>query len=515
MAVLKYWDAATGQYLPLITPGATGSATVIADEPPVDPAVGLLWVDSDGEVAPVDSDLTAIAALTTTAYGRAFLELANAAAGRTALGLGTAATSAVGDFQPIDSDLTAIAALSTTAYGRAFLALADASAARTALGLGTVATTPATDYVPVTLADAKGDLLTATADNTPARLAVGAEGDTLVVAGSAASGLAWVQPQPRNLLTVNQSSVETDTTGLAATTNCTIARTTAAGTFDGGAAALAVTSSAAGSVVAGTLTGTSGVPVVAGRLYSAVLTAKSAVITSNASARIRWWTSGGAAVSTTTGTASALTTSAFGLRFVAGLAPATAAYATVEVTWTAAGAGEVVYVDKLGLWEGYGGTWALGGQPIQGIGERWDETVGRRCFSWDWNNSREQMVYGDTGFRNISALLNAPADASSGGVLLRRVGFQVFLDLDVKWASAWTSGNPVLTLPAGFRPSGDHYANTGYSGSYPIIVLAGSGNVAMYTASTSASSRWHIYFTTSDAWPSTLPGTASGSIPAV
>ena len=43
-------------------------------------------------------------------------------------------------YQPLDSDLTAIAALTTTAYGRAFLALADAAAGRTALGLGTLAT---------------------------------------------------------------------------------------------------------------------------------------------------------------------------------------------------------------------------------------------------------------------------------------------------------------------------------------------------------------------------------------
>lgn len=36
--------------------------------------------------------------------------------------------------QPLDSDLTAIAALTTTSYGRAFLALANAAAARTAIG---------------------------------------------------------------------------------------------------------------------------------------------------------------------------------------------------------------------------------------------------------------------------------------------------------------------------------------------------------------------------------------------
>lgn len=39
-------------------------------------------------------------------------------------------------YQPLDSDLTAIAALSTTTYGRALLTLADAAAGQSALGLG-------------------------------------------------------------------------------------------------------------------------------------------------------------------------------------------------------------------------------------------------------------------------------------------------------------------------------------------------------------------------------------------
>lgn len=40
-------------------------------------------------------------------------------------------------YQPLDADLTAIAALGTTAYGRGFLTQADASAARTYIGAGT------------------------------------------------------------------------------------------------------------------------------------------------------------------------------------------------------------------------------------------------------------------------------------------------------------------------------------------------------------------------------------------
>ena len=49
----------------------------------------------------------------------------------------TAATLA--EYQPLDSDLTAIAALSTTTHGRSLLTGADAAASRTTLGLGTAA----------------------------------------------------------------------------------------------------------------------------------------------------------------------------------------------------------------------------------------------------------------------------------------------------------------------------------------------------------------------------------------
>ena len=67
-------------------------------------------------------------------------------------GLGTLATqsatitdyltiaSAASTYQPLDSDLTSIAALSTTAFGRGLLTEASNSTARTTLGLGTLAT---------------------------------------------------------------------------------------------------------------------------------------------------------------------------------------------------------------------------------------------------------------------------------------------------------------------------------------------------------------------------------------
>jgi hypothetical protein len=40
------------------------------------------------------------------------------------------------NYQPLDADLTAIAALATTAFGRGVLTLADAAALRTLAGLG-------------------------------------------------------------------------------------------------------------------------------------------------------------------------------------------------------------------------------------------------------------------------------------------------------------------------------------------------------------------------------------------
>ncbi|MBS0661374.1 MAG: hypothetical protein JSR82_24440 [Verrucomicrobia bacterium] len=69
---------------------------------------------------------------------------------RAQLGLGSAATQDAISFQAADSDLAAIAALTTTTFGRSLLTLADAAAARSALGLGTAATSASTDFAAAT-----------------------------------------------------------------------------------------------------------------------------------------------------------------------------------------------------------------------------------------------------------------------------------------------------------------------------------------------------------------------------
>lgn len=100
---------------------------------------------------PLDSDLTAIAALTTTSFGRALLTKADASAVRAYIGASSfsgAFTDLTGvpttlsgygivDAQPLDADLTAIAALSTDAFGRALLTKTDGSSVRSYIGAGT------------------------------------------------------------------------------------------------------------------------------------------------------------------------------------------------------------------------------------------------------------------------------------------------------------------------------------------------------------------------------------------
>lgn len=97
---------------------------------------------------PLDADLTAIAALSTTSYGRSLLTTASTGALKTALGVSnvdntsdagkpvsTAMQAALDGKQPVDADLTAIAALSTTNYGRSLLTMADAAAVKASLAI--------------------------------------------------------------------------------------------------------------------------------------------------------------------------------------------------------------------------------------------------------------------------------------------------------------------------------------------------------------------------------------------
>jgi hypothetical protein len=159
-----------------------------------------------------------------------------------------------------------------------------------------------------------------------------------------------------NTLTTNQASLETDTAGWQVSSNCSITRSTAEASS--GSASLSLTATAIGTMAANTSTY---VPVTPNLDFSATAEFKAAATARSCSVGIEWYTSALVSISTTYGTASNDSTSAWSQKTVTATAPATAAYAEVYVRVASAIASEVHYVDKIAFHSGASPTWTKGG----------------------------------------------------------------------------------------------------------------------------------------------------------
>lgn len=187
---ILFWDDSAGAYTYLeIGSGISITGTVLN-------AVGLggtVTTFSAGDLAPLFTTAVATPATTPALTFSLNTQLASTVFAGPAAGGPVAPTfrslvlsdipNLASLYQPLDSDLTAIASLGTTAYGRGFLVLADATAARTYIGAGTVTSFSSGGLSPLFTTNV------ATSTTTPAlSFTLNTQAANMVFAGPAAAG---------------------------------------------------------------------------------------------------------------------------------------------------------------------------------------------------------------------------------------------------------------------------------------------------------------------------------------
>lgn len=165
-----------------------------------------------------------------------------------------------------------------------------------------------------------------------------------------------------NMLTPNQASIETDTSGWPVTdANTTVAQD--ATQFLDGTKSMSITAIAIGITQASTPIGTAGKPVVAGKMYNMTVAFKAATTSRQPRAFINWYNAAGGYVATSSNLVGGVDNSATWTTYTRDLlAPATAAFATclVGINDVAQAAGEVHYVDRISLVEA-ASVWSISG----------------------------------------------------------------------------------------------------------------------------------------------------------
>ena len=194
-----------------------------------------------------------------------------------------------------------------------------------------------------------------------------------------------------NVLSANQASLETNTTGWAAVSNCAIARSTAQASV--GSASLELTASGAGDMTASTTTATK-FTVTANQEFSAIADFRANSTTRSAAVGIRYLNSAGSTISTTFGTSVSSTSTGWATAQAVVLAPATATHAQVFVKVISAGTGEIHYVDKIGFHSGDTPVFTRGG----------------------FSNFKFDVERSDDSGTTWSILRNSPVDADSAQI---------------------------------------------------------------------------------------------------
>lgn len=162
---------------------------------------------------------------------------------------------------------------------------------------------------------------------------------------------------------------------------------------------------------------------------------------------------------------------------------------------------------------------------LDGQGQRGytvDQTAGRTVTVWDYLNNREQLIYGDTGRRNITALFNGSAPNASvgiagGNVYLTRVGRMVELNMENVTLPPGQSTSFVQLgdiIPVGFQPPNERdyplsarLTAEGTNGG-GIRINRLTGRIYIYLHANGETIRVTATWFTEDPWPTALPGVA-------
>lgn len=161
-----------------------------------------------------------------------------------------------------------------------------------------------------------------------------------------------------------------------------------------------------------------------------------------------------------------------------------------------------------------------------------DNSVGRTLSIWDETGNRSQLIYGDTGLRSMPL----PANIASGVWFLRREGSKVSMYTQLTGINNNTGQDlhnyevmAAGSIPVGFQPPVSvpivGFGRAGVSNQrQPLMAfMYATGRIALekdetnangaIINNTAASFYFSVTYDTTQPWPTSLPGTASGGIP--
>lgn len=167
------------------------------------------------------------------------------------------------------------------------------------------------------------------------------------------------------------------------------------------------------------------------------------------------------------------------------------------------------------------GTGSPEGVVTAPVGSMWTDTAATTgAVKWlkasGSGSSGWVVEYGDTGARNLTTYWS-PADIVINSISIRRVNETIYVQGDVTLTTAYGTNTIGTSWPSGFTPASvlttaldDLVVDT--NGTVTAILLLRSNLFGIYRSpAPSSGTRWRFIksWRTTDAWPSSLPGSAA------